>query len=369
MTFAILLAAGSSQRYGKDKLWEPIAGMPVWLRSYNALKQPGIAGVGIVTSRERCEDCADLAGDALFVVEGGSSRQESCLLGLRALPPEATHVLIHDAARPWASPELIGQVREAMEQHGAAGPGIPVTDTIKQVTEKGLVHLDRASLAAMQTPQGALVSWLLEAHAKSAGRELTDDLALLEAAGFPAVLVPGDPANRKVTHPGDLPMQTETRTGLGYDIHRFSDDLARPMWLGGVEFDSRPGLEGHSDADALLHAVVDALLGAARLGDIGQLYRNTDDRWKDMRSTFFLQEAGRLVREQGWEIVFVDASVVAERPKVMARRDEICESIGGALGISPDRVSVKATTNEGLGAIGRSEGVAAFAVATLSRTA
>jgi 2-C-methyl-D-erythritol 4-phosphate cytidylyltransferase/2-C-methyl-D-erythritol 2,4-cyclodiphosphate synthase len=194
-------------------------------------------------------------------------------------------------------------------------------------------------------------------------------MALLEALGVHTTFVDGEDTNFKLTTPADLnKIPMEYRTGLGYDIHSFSTDPDRPLWLGGVEFpNDKPGLEGHSDADALLHAVVDSLLGAASLGDIGVHYPPTDPQWKNVSSLIFLQETGMILKEKGWSIVNIDSTVLAERPKVMARRQEICEAIARALDISPDRVSVKATTNEKLGAIGREEGIAAFATATLRR--
>ena len=203
----------------------------------------------------------------------------------------------------------------------------------------------------------------------------TDDLALLDAVRIGYELVSGDRRNFKVTTEEDYrmaqamvesPRQTENRTGLGYDVHAFSTDSTRPLFLGGVEFPG-PGLEGHSDADALLHAVVDALLGAASLGDIGVHFPPSDSQWKDRASRHFLTEAQRMIAAEGWSVVNVDATVLAEHPKIMGRREEICGSIASALGIERNRVSIKATTHERLGAIGRGEGIAAMAIATLSR--
>lgn len=365
MIGAILLAAGRSERFGSNKLQEKLDGKPVWLQSFLALSgHPEIDFVGIVCSEDLIPDVSDCG--ARFVVVGGASRQESCFRGLKALPADCEIVLIHDAARPWVSADVISRVIAGVKENGAAFPYVPVTDTIKQVSDGQVVTLKRSELAAVQTPQGARVDLILRAH-ESASGEATDDMALIEEFGHSPLPVLGDLANKKVTYQGDLSVQLEFRTGLGYDIHRFSDDPNRPMWLGGIEFDSRPGLDGHSDADALIHAVVDAILGAAGLGDIGLIFSNTDPRWKDCPSVHFLKHAAQVAGEAGWTIRHIDASVVAERPKVMKRREEICAALAAAAGIRPDQVSVKATTNEGLGAIGRSEGAAAFAVATLSR--
>ncbi len=367
---AILVAAGRSERFGQDKLWLPFRSGPLWASSYSVLSRcPGVEGVGLVVAAGREAEFSALAAGALFVVPGGASRQESVARGLAAVPEGFDAVLIHDAARPFLTPDVVDRVLAGVRRSGAAYPAVPVTDTVRQVGSNGVATLDRSTLLAVQTPQGARLELLREAHELATG-ESTDDIALIEAIGHPAEAVEGDPANVKVTDPADLSRilgAVETRTGLGYDIHAFSADPDRPMWLGGVEFDDRPGLDGHSDADALLHAVVDALLGAAGLGDIGVHFPNSDERWRGRESGHFVREAGRMVGEAGWEIVHVDASVMAERPRVMGRRHEICERIAGLLGIDPSRVSVKATTNEGLGAIGRGEGVACLAVATLAR--
>ena len=223
----------------------------------------------------------------------------------------------------------------------------------------------------MQTPQGGRADLMRRAHSE-ASREYTDEIALIEAIGAPWQAVAGSHQNFKVTVPEDLiraraMLRHETRTGLGYDVHAFSTELGRPLWLGGVHFSDHPGLEGHSDADALLHAITDSLLGAAVMGDIGLHFPPGDERWKNAPSLMFLEHTGRLLTAAGWEIVHVDSTVIAESPKVMPRAVEIREGIAAALKISPDRVSVKATTNEGLGAIGRGEGIAAYATATIER--
>ena len=364
-TLAVLLAAGRSERFGRDKLWVDLGGSPLWVRSYRALRDcDSIEAVGIVCPEARLEEFQSLAPDAAFVVSGGETRTQSSRLGFDARPAWVEAVLFHDAARPFVTAALINSVATAVSEHGAAFPALGVTDTVKLSTGTGFETLDRARLVNAQTPQGATVQLL--ARAFSQGGNATDDMALLEAAGIPTHAVPGDPDNLKVTNPNDMGT-TETRTGMGYDVHAFSTDPSRPLWLGGVEFEG-PGLEGHSDADPVLHAVVDALLGAASLGDIGEHYPNTDPRWKDVRSSVFLKESVQLLAREGWDVVNIDISVIAERPRLAGKRAELRTVIAGLAGISQDRVSLKATTNEGLGAIGRGEGVAAFAVATLKRT-
>lgn len=360
--FAILVASGRSVRFGSDKLELDCRGLRVWERSFRALLDAGaVDSVGVVTRPEKVVGVLGQFPEMGFVVSGGKTRDESVRRGLAAVPDGYEFVLVHDAARPYVSAELIHRVIEGVREHGAVYPGVRVVDTIRMGGEL----LERSLLVAAQTPQAARLDWLRVAMENPA--ELTDEMAYLQAAGFEAVAVEGDPANRKITNPGDLVTEMEFRTGFGYDVHRFSEDADRPLWLGGVEFDDRPGLEGHSDADALLHAIVDALLGAAALGDIGVHYPPSDPQWKNCASVRFVQETGCLLNKEGWRIVNVDATVVAERPRVMARAAEIREVISEALGISVDRVSVKATTNEKLGAIGNSEGIAGYAVATICR--
>jgi len=369
-TCAVILAAGSSTRFGRDKLWIDFGGRPLWTWSYRTfLASSAVDAVGLVCAPGREQEFRALAPEALFIIAGGLSRQESSLIGVKAVPEDFETVLVHDAARPFVTDETIAKVVEGIKATGAAFPAVPLVDTVKQRCDGRWTTPERSSMVAVQTPQGARRDLLLRAH-NEAKAETTDEASLLEAIGIDVKAVEGSARNVKVTHPEDgsrMMSGVETRTGLGYDVHAFSDDPERPLWLGGVEFDSRPGLEGHSDADALLHAVTDALLGAVGLGDIGHLFPNTDPRWKDVRSKVFLSAAAKAVREAGWEIVHLDATVLAERPKVAPRHAEVVSAIATAAGIGKDRVSVKATTNEGLGAIGRGEGVAAFAIATVRK--
>lgn len=365
MTVAIVVAAGRSERFGRDKLRLPLGGRPVWRWSVDALlRHPRVDAVGVVGG-------ADLGLPELaFQVEGGATRQESVVAGLRAassIDPGAL-ALIHDGARPFVSASLIDRVLEGAFEHGAAAPVVPLFDTIRQFPEARIVSRER--LRGTQTPQAARVSDLLRAH-QTDDPEATDDIALLASIGILATFVDGDRANFKITTEEDYAMARaltdETRTGIGYDVHAFSSDPARRLILGGVEFAGEPGLEGHSDADALLHAVTDAILGAGGLGDIGVHFPPNDCTWKDASSLVFLEKAGTLIRQEGWSVVYLDATVLAERPKIVGRREEIRRSIASALGIVPERVSIKATTHEGLGAIGRGEGIAAMAIATISR--
>jgi 2-C-methyl-D-erythritol 4-phosphate cytidylyltransferase/2-C-methyl-D-erythritol 2,4-cyclodiphosphate synthase len=368
-TFAVILAAGRGERMGFDKTHFVLRGRPIWRYSYDTFRaHPLVEGVGLVVAPEALGEFAGAGAE--FVVAGGETRSESSRIGLEAVPEWADIVLIHDGARPFVSAVVIDRVIAAVESVGPATPGIPSPDTIKQQTEAGVTTLNRAELFATQTPQGALRKQLLSLYRLNK-QEYTDDMALLESQGFPTHIVPGDPNNFKITTPEDLARAAallgppEIRTGLGYDIHRFSTDPERPMWLGGVKFDNIAGLEGHSDADAVLHAVVDSLLGAAALGDIGALFPDTDPQWKNAPSIQFVTFAGQELEQRGWAIVNIDISVIAEAPKVMPRSVEIRNTIAQALRVEVERISIKATTNEQLGSLGRREGIAAFAAATI----
>lgn len=363
--FGLLVAAGSSVRFGRDKLWETLDGVPVWRKAFDALLASlRIDSVGIVVPAERIAEFRAIAPEAGFVVAGGSTRTESVMRGLAAIPDAFTHVAIHDAARPFATATMIDRVVDAAFESGAAFPAISVSDTLRIREGETWVDVDRDRVVRVQTPQVARRDWLQSAIA---GTSATDDVRLLLNAGYPVRSVEGDPGNVKITVVDDLPRETEFRTGLGYDIHRFSTDPNRPLWLGGIEFDERPGLEGHSDADPLIHAVVDAILGAAAEGDIGTHYPPSDPRWKNCASRRFLEESVELIRGKGWQIVNVDATVVAERPRILPRSGEIRKVLAESLKLDIARVSVKATTNEKLGALGKSEGIACYAVATIRR--
>lgn len=354
---AAILAAGKGERFGSDKLAIELDGRPLWRHAVDTfLSCPGVDEVVLVGRALPGATCVD----------GGATRVESALRGVEACRGEV--VLIHDAARPFVSHGLISRVLEATLAHGAAYPGVAPADTVRHAPTGHTPP--RAELLAVQTPQGCRrADWLRAQEAYQASGEnptVTDDVELIERIGIRAVPVPGDPTNRKITTPADLPTLMETRTGMGYDIHPFSQDATKPLWLGGVLFEG-VGLEGHSDADALLHAVVDALLGGAGLGDIGEHYPNTDPRWAGQSSDLFVLEAATLVKREGWHIIHIDACLIAERPKLMPRRQEVRQRIAELVDIQPERVSLKATTNERLGAIGRGEGIAALVVATLAR--
>jgi 2-C-methyl-D-erythritol 4-phosphate cytidylyltransferase / 2-C-methyl-D-erythritol 2,4-cyclodiphosphate synthase len=366
-----ILAAGSGQRFGQDKTQVVLKSRPVWRWSFDTFRShPSVNFIVLVGSRFN-EDALRQAPADAFVL-GGNTRQESAARALETIPADNDIVLIHDAARPFVSHSVIDRVLAELETHDAAAAAIRVTDTIKQFSEGRLATLDRDTLYAMQTPQGAKLPTLRSAMA-STTENFTDEMALLESVGILPRLVDGEPNNFKLTTPEDLARAnsvagpTEMRTGFGYDVHPYSTDPDRIMMLGGVAFPDTPALDGHSDADAILHAATDALLGAAALGDIGQHFPNTDPEWRGAPSIHFIRHAAKLLAEGGWTIANLDMTVVAEHPKIMKKALEIRTTVAAAIGIAVDRVSIKATTNERMGFVGRGEGIAAMAVATILR--
>jgi 2-C-methyl-D-erythritol 4-phosphate cytidylyltransferase/2-C-methyl-D-erythritol 2,4-cyclodiphosphate synthase len=377
----VVVGAGRSQRFGGDvpKQFLDLAGKPVVQRAVEALSGcPGVAGVVVVlppaeASGPHAVRLRRLTG-VRAVVAGGATRARSVLNGARAAGG-AEFVLVHDAARPLASSALVCRVLDATLLHGAAIPAIAVADTTKEVdaSERVTRTLDRDRLRLAQTPQGARTRWLVEAleRAAGAGEEIGDEATALERAGHPVRVVVGDPENLKITGPQDLERARrflaagggQMRIGTGFDVHRFG--AGRALVLGGVAFTDHTGLEGHSDADVVLHAIMDAVLGGAGLGDIGVHFPPSDPRYAGVASTELAAEVRRQVAEAGYVVVNIDATVLAERPKIAPRSDEMRESIASCFGLSPERVGLKATTLEGLGALGRGEGIACQAVALL----
>jgi len=311
-------------------------------------------------------------------VSGGATRQSSVRAGLEALAASAPAiVLVHDAARPFVSDALVSRAIASAQAHGAAIPGLPVTDTVKLVDAQGLVTatLDRAHLRTVQTPQAFAFPALLDAHrrAAAAGRDdFSDDGALAEWAGLKVAVFPGEKGNVKMTTADDFARAeaelaaslSDIRTGIGYDIHAFEDG-GDHVWLGGIKIPHARKLSGHSDADVALHALVDAILGALADGDIGVHFPPTDEKWRGASSDKFLKFAVERVRERGGMIGHLDVAIVAEAPKVNPVRDAIRARIAEIAGLTIDRVGVTATTNEKLGAIGSGQGIAAYATATI----
>jgi 2-C-methyl-D-erythritol 4-phosphate cytidylyltransferase/2-C-methyl-D-erythritol 2,4-cyclodiphosphate synthase len=379
---AIVAAAGRGRRFGAEynKVLASLAGRTVLHWSLRTLQRSGAVDAAVVvTGAGDLDAVRAIAADFPFVhavVEGGAERYDSVLAALSALPAGTEWVAVHDGARPLASPELVAAVVAAAREHGAALPATAVSDTVKRSADgvETTETVDRRGLFAVQTPQVFRRDLLVAAYDRAAadGAAATDDAGYVERLGHAIRLVPGERANLKITLPEDLRMAEAllnphpiTRTGFGYDVHRLV--AGRPLVLGGVEL-THPaglGLDGHSDADVLLHAVMDALLGAAALGDIGALFPNTDEQYRGASSLTLLREVARRVRAAGWEPVHVDAMLLAERPRIRPHVDTMRARIAAALGVAVDAVSVKATTNETLGFEGREEGIAAHAVATL----
>ena len=377
---AIIVAAGRGERAGGLKQYRPLAGEPVLRRVLRLfVAHPGIDAVQpVIHPADEAEFRATAAGiDCLPPVPGGATRQASVRAGLEALSREnPTLVLVHDAARPLASRALLDRALAAARESGAAIPVLLVNDTIKRVNAAGRVieTVAREELRAVQTPQAFAFAPLLDAHRRAAqeGRnDFTDDAALMEWAGVSVATFPGETGNLKLTTPDDFARAAamdafalgDVRIGTGLDIHAFKP--GDHIMLGGVKIPHGKGLIGHSDADVLLHALTDAVLGAIAEGDIGHHFPPSDARWRGAPSDQFLAHAVARVKQRGGRIVHLDATVVCEAPKIGPHRDAIRVSIARIAGIKIGQVSVKATTTAGLGFIGRGEGIAAHASATI----
>lgn len=375
---ALIVAAGQGQRAGGPvpKQFQPLLGASVLRRSTAGFATlPEIRLLQIVSAADRrAETVAALEGIAsLPVAIGGATRQQSVRNGLEALAPHnPDFVLVHDAARPLVSAALIRRVIDALEQGATAAiPLVPVADTLKRDDADEWTTIPRDSLYRAQTPQGFRFATLLTAHREFANAAVTDDMALAELAGLPITRVAGEETNLKITTEGDFShaarllrgMMSEFRTGQGFDVHRFT--TGDHVWLCGVKVPHTSALEGHSDADAGLHALTDAILGALGAGDIGRHFPPTDEKWRGAPSSLFLAHAAQLVAEANGAIVHCDVTLICERPKIAPYRDAMCARIAEILGIEISRVSVKATTTEGLGFTGRREGLAAQAIATI----
>ena len=379
---AVLVAAGSSTRMGFDKLSFDLGGETVLHRSIRAFDQcPQIGEIVLVAGKNRAfvEQQAVGCTRPVQVVAGGATRAESAKNGVLAAHGEL--VAVHDAARPFVSPAVIAAVLEAAARCGAAAPAVPVKDTIKQavpgdgktVPEACLVHStpDRSTLYAVQTPQcfdrTQYLAALQELDAEKS-RLVTDDCSLFELTGRSVQLTQGDYANLKITTREDLPRpvqkeETRMRIGHGYDVHRLVE--GRKLILGGVEIPFEKGLLGHSDADVLAHAVMDAVLGAAALGDIGQHFPDNDPAYAGADSLELARQVARILSEHGYRVENIDATILCQRPKLAPHIPAMRANLAAAFGLPVDAVSVKATTEEHLGFTGEGLGIAAHAVALI----
>jgi len=385
MITAIIAAAGSGKRMGRgiNKLFIPLNSEPILAHTIRALAgQPDIQHLIVAAAVNDIEQITGLLQGMRLsiswqVVVGGEERQDSIRNALAQLPAETDYVLVHDGARPFADEVLIKRVVEAAEAYGSAIAAVPVKDTIKRIDSNGFVEgtPDRSALWAVQTPQVFRASILVEAYrqAQREGVKVTDDAGLVERSGHEVKIVEGSYTNMKITTPEDVvvakAIMSETvmprlmHFGFGYDVHRFA--VGRDLMLGGVRIPHEKGLDGHSDADVLLHAVSDALLGAAGMGDIGKHFSDKDPQYKGISSLLLLGEVRQKLEDGGYMANNVDAVVVAEKPKIAPYTDEMCCKISQALGISPGKVNVKGTTTEGLGFAGRGEGIASYAVVSI----
>jgi 2-C-methyl-D-erythritol 4-phosphate cytidylyltransferase/2-C-methyl-D-erythritol 2,4-cyclodiphosphate synthase len=380
---AVVVAGGGGSRAGTGvpKQYRLLRGEPVLRHSLQLFTDH--REIGAVQAVIRHKDVADYARASarlpkcLPAVPGGTTRQASVLAGLERLVPTAPRfVLVHDAARPFADSVLVDRAIASVRRHGASIPAVPVSDTIKRVDAAGRIvaNIERSELRAVQTPQAFPFDVLLSAHrlAASEGRhDFTDDAALMEWAGVPVATFEGSPLNTKLTTPEDFERAYaytahtlgDIRTGSGYDVHAFKD--GDHVTLGGVRIPHNKMLAGHSDADVLLHAITDAILGAIGDGDIGHHFPPSEQEWRGADSAAFVQFAVERVRARGGMIAHIDGTLICEAPKIGPHRETMRAKIAEICGIEKDRVGVQATTNEGLGFIGRGEGIAAMATATV----
>lgn len=405
---------GAHKESGRNKVLFDLAGQSILAWSLAAFhRHPQVTDILVVSRKEDLEAIRELCrrigqrhevagagragGDAakiIEVIEGGTERQDSVANAVRYLSTIGLdaddRVLIHDGARPLVTGAIIDRCLESLTHYQAAVPGVPVKETVKKVQD-GIVlgTLERDQLRAVQTPQGFRFGALQQAHwqAHADGFQGTDDVSLAERIGIPVLLFEGDYRNIKVTTPEDLVVAAAYldqkgesamdqscgggaspgtfRVGIGFDVHAFQE--GRPLFLGGIQIPSHMGLQGHSDADVLLHAIIDALLGAAGLNDIGRQFPDSDPKFKDVRSTELLKAAAALVKNEGYSIVNIDAVVITQQPRISSFADAMKEKIAGILGISSGQVGIKGKTTEGLGFEGRGEGITAQAVASLYR--
>ncbi len=376
---AIVVAAGNSTRMGRPKLLIELCGEPVLAHTLRAFDRAAVDAIVVVTREQDIALfeplAAALSKPCTFVV-GGDTRQQSVANGIAAVPTDTTIVAIADGARPLITPAEIARVIETATETGAASAAVRVKDTIKQANAENIITAtpDRATLWQVQTPQVfslPLYKQAMDAVA-AAGLDLTDDCQLVEYIGAKVTLVETSYENIKITTPEDIAVATAflkqrgvggMRIGHGYDVHRLVE--GRPCIIGGVTIPFELGLLGHSDADVLTHAIMDALLGAAAMGDIGKLFPDTDDRFKGADSIALLREVIARITENGYTVGNIDATVLAQKPKLRPHIDSMRQIVADACGIAMDRVNIKATTEEGLGFTGALEGIAAHAVCVL----
>ena len=370
---ALIVAAGKGERLGSGvpKQYRLLGGKPVLRWAVEAVtRHPGISAARVVIGQgQRVSAAEALRGlDVGAFIEGGTERADSVRNGLTAVAGDA--VLVHDAARPFCPPTVIDRLIAQLEFFEGAAPVLAVGDTLARVSDQLDEPVDRSGMVRVQTPQAFRLDALRQAYAGWSGNAPTDETAVLRAAGMRVAAVEGDPALEKLTTPADfqraeqwLAGRLTPRTGMGFDVHAFSGE--GPIMLGGVAVPHSRGLAGHSDADVVLHAITDALLGAASVGDIGEHFPPSDPQWKGASSDRFLRCAVDLLHGSGAIIDHVDCTIIAEEPKIGPHRSAMRARIAEIAGLRLGQVSIKATTTEGLGFAGRREGIAAQAVASI----
>lgn len=370
---ALIVAAGKGERLGGGvpKQYRMLGGKPVLRWAVESLiSHPAVRSTRVVIGSGQQElAAAALQGlDVGDMIEGGAERSDSVKAGLRAICGDA--VLVHDAARPFCPAAVVDRLIAQLEFFDGATPVLPVGDTLARAERSLDEIVERTGLVRVQTPQAFRLDALRKAYGIWSGSVPTDETTVLRAAGLEVGVVEGDPALDKLTTPADFQRAEQwiagrlsPRTGMGFDVHAFAGE--GPVMLGGVAIPHSRGLLGHSDADVVLHAITDALLGAAGLGDIGEHFPPSDPTWKGVSSDRFLRHAVELLRSRGAIIDHVDCTIIAEEPKVGPHRSTMRQRIAEIAGLSLDQVSIKATTTEGLGFTGRREGIAAQAVASI----
>lgn len=379
-TIVIVVAGGAGRRIGASvpKQFLPLAGRSLLDRTLSsASSSPDVDGIVLALPPDTPEEVKESYRrfpKMAAVADGGAERQDSVRNALEAVPKEACIILVHDAVRPFATPRLFSLCARAAEEKGAVVPVVPVRDTVKTwgPAEGTLVTRDRRDYMLAQTPQGFRADILREAYARAArdGSTGTDDASLVEAAGRPVAAIPGEEMNIKITLPEDLRMaaglvdeEPDFRVGMGGDAHRLTEGI--PLWLGGVRVDHPKGLLGHSDGDVLLHAAADAVYGALGDRDIGYHFPPGREETRGISSRFILAHARSRMTSLGFGLLGLDAVVVCEAPKIAPIAEALRNSIAEIMSVSPDRVSVKGKTTEGMGFEGRGEGISAWAVALL----
>lgn len=368
---AIIVAAGRGKRLGSSlpKQFLKVRGRTILEMSVEAFEQNKyVDEIFVAANADYCELTEKLCrgfSKLKKIVAGGAERQDSVRAALDCLRGENGVVLVHDAARPFVSEAVINAVIEGTADFGAAIPTVPAKDTIRQVDGTGSRTLQRETLACVQTPQGFRISLLKHAFEKAQAEGFlgTDDASLVERMGINISMVQGEDANRKITTREDL--ETEMRIGTGYDVHRLVE--GRPLVLCGEQIPYEKGLLGHSDADVALHALMDAMLGAAGLGDIGKHFPDTDERYRGISSMKLLQKTAELLREAGYFLGNADITIIAQRPKIAGYIPKMRANIAEIMNCDENKINIKGTTTEKLGFVGREEGIASEAVCILYR--